>query len=411
MSWRSALLAGTIIAGLPAVSLAQTCPPNAFPFSQACINAADLNNAFNALIQGTTILYLPQGQTNPTVPGIVMTPGGVAVPNINSTQTMGFNEVEALDFANGWGTWVIGTGEYQGEGSNPPRSALITNNASGFVIKPLANRSLKFSNIQVRCNGAAAAGCMNVDSMMKGRITAEGAEFVQGVTTATSATCVWYLNAHTAIPNEGNTSIVDSHLEFGNVAIQPPTSGTGQAPLCVNLAGGAVNNNWMLALEINGENSANYGFIVYGTNGVNGFGGNILNFPHTHQSKIAGIQIGLNGTNAAFYGQNLYNLGTVNPSAGDGINTYTSSDIMRVGVISNAEGAVTNGVKLQTGASKNEITVGNIAGASTPLSDSSGVTTNVVKNGTAYLVPPAVTCPTGAPTSSFASINGIVTHC
>src|SRR5262249_23135936 len=148
------------IAGLPAMSYAQTCPPNKFPFAQACINAADLNDAFNAVIHGVTILYLPQGQTNPTVPGIVITPGGIAVPNINSPVTMGFNEVEALDFAQGWGTWVIGTGEYQGEGSSPPRSALVTNDAGGFVIKPLANRSLRFSNIQVRCNGAANAGCM-----------------------------------------------------------------------------------------------------------------------------------------------------------------------------------------------------------------------------------------------------------
>src|SRR5262249_49909440 len=67
-----------------------------------------------SLAQGQIILIFPAGNNGGTTAGITITPDGSAVPNLATTVTGGFNEVEAYAFLNGWGVWVIGTGEYQG---------------------------------------------------------------------------------------------------------------------------------------------------------------------------------------------------------------------------------------------------------------------------------------------------------
>src|ERR1051326_8882033 len=186
---------------------------------------------------GVTMLYLPPGHTSGTTPGIVVTPDGSVVPNLSSTVTGGFNEVEAYDFQKGWSTWIVGTGEYLGEGKAPLRSYLITQDAGGFVIHPMANRSVRLTAIQLLCGGSANAGCLNIDSMMKGKIICEGCEIGSQPATLGPNTVAVLINPHTAIPNEGNIVVADSEIDLGNISLNGPGggSGTGRAALEINI--------------------------------------------------------------------------------------------------------------------------------------------------------------------------------
>jgi hypothetical protein len=329
--------------------------------------------------RGMTYLVPPDAAgLDATIPWTAITPDGSAVPGIQGTTSSGFNETEAYDFLRGWGTYVIGAGEYSGEGGGPPRNQLTVFSAGGFIVKPLANRILRFENIQMIGYVAADGATLNIDSMMKGALIMEGCEVGACPAVGNAATtCAVRFKPTLPVPSEGVIGIVDSRIQLGNLIVAPGSgAGPGLTVVDIDLTHGGFNCNLLEALEINGGNAvstpnAKYGIYAHGAEIAGySFAGNIFNVAHVHLANVAVVQIGNSAVNQGQYSGNVLTFGAIMPGYhSKGIDNWGTNNSITVGLINNGENTsgfpYTYGFFAEPGGIGNSVRIANMNGAGT----------------------------------------------
>ena len=280
----------------------------------------DSGMALAAVPSGRIVGYVPIGFTIgnrysfATPPTVTIGAGGT---------TAGLAEALSAGNTNGLSYDIFGNGGTPSTGA----FAISTNGGIGVAFPTLRNQYFKLHGASIY-GTVGGTDVASLDSMVEADFDVSGGQIGMSPTlsgTYTDATIL--VDAHTALPHEGFSGILASHLRFGNVSRES----VGTATIRMKVANGSIGNSIIEALEANGSGSAKTALSsnvvqIDSPSASTGFLNNYVHFGYVHLGTSVGFQEGLGVTNAANIRNNTYQLDEVQPansgSTATGISAY-----------------------------------------------------------------------------------------
>lgn len=271
------------------------------------------------------------------------------------------------------------------------RNVVYISCTSGIQVPPTEQWSCTFKNVNITFGTNVNGPGFTFDSALISNFEFIGGQIVYQPASPGGTSFALYFNPANPVPEDGFAAISASKFFFSNVG-SIASGGTAVAVVGCNLSLGGITNNHFGSVELNGTNTTQNGFYIFGSTANTAFTQNTMDFANVHLCTNAGIAEGVTTTNAGGLNGNVWRIGGLR-STSNGFITYGSNDLIDIGSINNAEGGtVAQGVAFQTSAIQNQGRFGTIT-ATTPVVNQPGnkniYTTggDIFKDGTAYTNP------------------------
>ena len=273
--------------------------------------------------------------------------------NTNGTTTNGFQE--AIDYIqdHGYPLRLIGGG-YKQDGTD----VSIIYCTSPIYIKPFEKITIHADSVSIIFAPNVRVNGITIDSGLMADIRITGQIGYSGDMAAVAFKPVNGLPLSSATP-----AMANNKFEFCAIALYGNYGATSKV-VDFDASVGAITNNIFNFVEIN-----NGGYGLH----VNGLINNQITFGEVHGSNLAGVTISANSWGNTFNGMIESSTGSV------GLDMFGNNNIF-IGSISNQEGNLAVGYKLEPD-SKGNIAILSKCDGGLPVQDSSGNTTNVIIKG------------------------------
>ncbi len=323
---------------------------------------ADWLNNVNSFVNSHNVVRLinTPGTTNTWT---LYNPTGGVIPTIGTT-TNGLQEAINYITTYGYNLEVIGctTPPYPGNQFG------IIFCSTGLVFPALRTTTIRMVGVHIIFTSAVTGAGITFDSMDEVDIQINGEIVYQGNGNAVSFRPV------NPVPVDGGTFIDASRVHIDAIA----TNG-GNPNCCVifDTSAGAASISFLdfSCNELNGAGAANqppvclYGVLVGNPQANTSFEMNKITLGHVHECIHTGVQIGTTQTNQTNMRGNIWDIGSIKCSGQPtayGFDTFGEGDLVRIGMITNEEGAFNNGIVCNVGANGNNVQVGGIIGNTGP---------------------------------------------